>query len=134
MSGMKPGRAVLTGLVGLIALLMATNAALWLLVPARAAEVLAMPLLSGPALSSQMDIGAFFMAGALFVTLALVTRERTWFLAAALPVLGAAAYRTTAFALHGAPFLADKVGIEIAMGVILIIAARVLGRGRGAGV
>ena len=134
MSAMKPGRAVLTGLVGLIALLMATNAALWLLVPARAAEVLAMPLLTGPALSSQMDIGAFFMAGALFVTLALVTRERTWFLAAALPVLGAAAYRTTAFALHGAPFLADKVGIEIAMGVILIIAARVLGRGRGAGV
>lgn len=134
MNGMKLGRAVLTGLVGLIALLMGTNAALWLLVPARAAEVLAMPLLTGPALSSQMDIGAFFMAGALFVSLALVTRERTWFLAAALPVLGAAAYRTTAFALHGAPFLADKVGIEIAMGVILIIAARVLGRGREAGV
>ena len=126
---MKVGRSVLKGLVALIAFVMGTNALLWLLVPARAAEVLAMPLLTGPAMSSQMDIGAFFMAGAVFATLALVRRERTWFIAAALPVLGAAAYRSSASALHGAPFLADKVGIEIAMGVILIIAARVLGRG-----
>lgn len=114
--------------MALIALVMGTNALLWLLVPARAAEVLAMPLLTGPAMSIQMDIGSSFMAGAVFATLALVRRERTWFIATALPVLGAAAYRSSASALHGAPFLADKVGIEIAMGVILIIAARVLGR------
>ena len=124
---MNIGRSALLGLVAMIGLLMAANAALWLFAPARAAKALAMPLLDGPALSSQMDIGAFFMAGASFIGLALTTRERTWFIAAAVPLLGAAAYRTAAFAFHGAPFLAGMVGIEVAMGVILIIASRVLG-------
>jgi len=126
---MNAGRSVLWGLVAIIGLLMAANAAMWLLAPARAAEALAMPLLTGPALSSQMDIGAFFFAGASFIVMALITRERPWFIAAAVPLLGAAAYRTAAFVLHGAPFLAAMVGIEVAMGVILIIASRVLGRG-----
>ncbi|MCL9998606.1 MAG: hypothetical protein NBV68_04440 [Erythrobacter sp.] len=128
---MQVGRSVLLGLVAVIALLMAGNAALWLLVPERAAEALKMPLLTGPALSSQMDIGAFFLAAACFIGLALITRERPWFIAAAVPLLGAAAYRTAAFLFHGAPFLADMVGIEISMGAILIIASRVLGRERG---
>jgi hypothetical protein len=127
---MNVRRSVLLGLVAIIALVMAANAVLWLLAPARAAEALAMPLLDGPALSSQMDIGAFFLAAASFIVMALITRERPWFIAAAVPLLGAAAYRTAAFAFHGAPFLAGMVGIEIAMGIILIIASRVLGRGR----
>lgn len=122
-------RSVLLGLVALIGLLMATNAALWLVAPARAADALVMPLLTGPALSSQMDIGAFFFAAASFIVMALITRERPWFVAAAVLALGAAAYRTAAFLFHGAPFLADMVGVEIAMGVIALIAARVLGRG-----
>jgi hypothetical protein len=126
---MNVGRSLLVGIVAIIALLMAANAALWLFAPARAAEALAMPLLSGPALSSQMDIGAFFLAAATFIAMALTTRERAWFIAAAVPLLGAAAYRTAAFAFHGAPFLAGMVAIEVAMGVILIIASRVLGRG-----
>lgn len=125
---MKVVRSVLLGLVALIALLMAGNAALWLFVPARAAEALKMPLLTGPALSSQMDIGAFFLAAACFIGLALITRERPWFIAAAVPLLGAAAYRTAAFLFHGAPFLADMVAIEVVMGAILIVASRVLGR------
>ncbi len=128
---MNVGRSVITGLVAVIALLMAANAALWLLAPARAAEALAMPLLSGPALSSQMDIGAFFLAAACFIVTALVTRERPWFLAAAVPLLGAAAYRTAAFLFHGAPFLAGMVAIEVVMGVTLILASRVLGRAPG---
>jgi hypothetical protein len=128
---MNVGRSLLLGLVALIGLLMAANAALWLLVPARAAEALLMPLLTGPALSSQMDIGAFFLAAAIFVGLALMTRERPWFIAAALPLLAAAGFRTIAFAFHGAPFLAAMVGIEVTMGVILLIASRVLGRGPG---
>ena len=117
---------VLQGFVALVGLLMATNAALWLVLPAKAAEALRMPLLAGPALSSQMDIGAFFLAAACFVVMALVTRERPWFMAAAVLALGAAAYRTAAFVFHGAPFLADMVGVEIVMGAILIIASRVL--------
>ena len=126
---MQVGRSVLLGLVAVIALFMGTNAALWLLVPERAAKVLEMPLLTGAALSSQMDIGAFFMSAATFAALALFTRERPWFVAAAVMLLGAAAYRTLAFLSHGAPFLAHMVGIEIVMGSILIIASRVLGRG-----
>jgi hypothetical protein len=126
---MKLGRIVLLGCVSAIALLMSGNAMLWLLVPARAAEALQMPLLTGPALSSQMDIGAFFLGAGTFVITALVTRERPWFLAAAVLLLGAALYRTVAFALHGAPFLADMVVLELVMGVILIVASRVIGRG-----
>jgi hypothetical protein len=125
---MQVGRSVLLGLVALIGLLMAGNAALWLLAPARAAEALKMPLLTGAALSSQMDVGAFFLAAASFIGLALITRERAWFIAAAVPLLGAAAYRTAAFMFHGAPFLADMVGIEVVMGTILFIASRVIGR------
>lgn len=125
---MKVGRLVLLALVAIIGLLMAANAALWLLDPARAADALAMPLLTGTGLSSQMDIGAFFMGAATFTALALTTRERPWFIAAAVLLLGAAAYRSAAFMIHGAPFLADMVGIEIVMGSILIIASRVLGR------
>ena len=126
---MNVGRTVVLGLVGLIALLMAGNAALWLLVPARAAEALQMPLLTGAALSSQMDVGAFFLGAATFTLLALITRDRAWFFAAAVLLLGAALYRTAAFAFHGAPFLADMVGIEVMMGSIMIIASRILGRG-----
>ena len=126
---MNARRSIMLGLVALVALLMTANAALWLVFPARAAAALAMPLLTGPALSSQMDIGAFFLAGASFIGLALVTRERPWFIAAAVLALAAAAYRTAAYLFHGAPFLAGLIGVEVAMGMILIIASRVLGRG-----
>lgn len=125
---MHMGRSVLLALVGVIALFMATNAALWLIVPARAARVLEMPLLTGAGLSSQMDIGALFLGAATSTMLALITRERPWFIAAAVLILGAAAYRTNAFLFHGAAFLARMVAIEIVIGTILIIASRVLGR------
>lgn len=125
---MKIGRSVLLGLVAIIALVMAANAALWLLVPARAAEALAMPLLTGAALSSQMDIAAFFLAAATFTVLGLITRNPPWFVAAAVLLGGAAAFRTVAFLFHGATFAADMVGIEIVMSSILVIAARVLVR------
>lgn len=125
---MKMGRSVLLVLVGMIALFMGANAALWLIVPARAAEVLEMPLLTGSGLSSQMDIGALFLGASTFAVLALFTRERPWFIAAAVLVLGAAAYRTNAFLFHGAEFLAHMVAIEVVMGTILIIASRVLGQ------
>lgn len=127
---MKVGRWALLALVFVIALFLATNAALWLIVPDRAAKVLEMPLLTGAGLSSQMDIGALFLGGATFTVLALITRERPWFIAAAVLILGAAAYRTNAFLFHGASFLAHMVAVEIVIGTILITASRVLGRGR----
>lgn len=123
---MKLGRSVLLGLVAIIALVMAANATLWLIVPARAAEALAMPLLAGAALSSQMDIAAFFLGAATFTILGLITRDGPWFLAAALLLGSAAAFRTVAFLFHGATFPADLVAIEIVMSSILIIASRAL--------
>lgn len=127
---MQVGRLVLLALVAVIALFMGTNAALWLFVPERAARVLEMPLLTGAGLSSQMDIGALFLGAATSTVLALITRERPWFIAAAVLILGAAAYRTNAFLFHGAEFLAHFVAIEVVIGTVLIIASRVLGRAR----
>lgn len=126
---MRAGRPILLALVAMIALFMGTNAALWLVVPARAAKVLEMPLLTGAGLSSQMDIGALFLGVATFTVLALLTRQRPWFIAAAVLILGAAAYRTNAFLFHGAAFLMHMVVIEIVIGTILITASRVLSRG-----
>lgn len=126
---MKAGRSVLVALVAFIALFMGFNAALWLFAPVRAARVLEMPLLTGTGLSSQMDIGALFFGAATFAVLALLTRERPWFIAAAVLILGAAAYRTNAFLFHGAAFLAHMVVVEIVIGTILIIASRALARG-----
>lgn len=124
---MRIGRPVLVGLVAVIALFMGLNAALWLFAPERAARALEMPLLTGSGLSSQMDIGALFLGAASFAALALITRERQWFIAAAVLILGAAAYRTNAHLFHGASFLGQFVAIEIVIGVVLIIASRVLG-------
>ncbi len=126
---MNVGRSILLAFVVIIAFFMATNAALWLIVPERAARVLEMPLLTGAGLSSQMDIGALFLGAATFTALALMTRERPWFIAAAVLILGAAAYRTNAFLFHGASFLAHMVAIELVIGTILITASRVLARG-----
>jgi len=128
---MQVGRTVLLALVAVIALFMATNAALWLFVPERAAKVLEMPLLTGTGLSSQMDIGALFLGAATFTVMALITRERPWFIAGAVLILGAAAYRTNAYLFHGAAFLTHMVAVEIVIGAILITASRVLARGAG---
>ena len=128
---MQVGRTVLLALVVVIALFMATNAALWLFIPERAAKVLEMPLLTGAGLSSQMDIGALFLGAATFTVMALITRERPWFIAGAVLILGAAAYRTNAYLFHGAAFLAHMVTVEVVIGAILITASRVLARGAG---
>jgi hypothetical protein len=122
-------RTVLRALVAIIALFMGTNAALWLIAPEFAAKVLEMPLLTGAGLSSQMDIGALFLGAASFSVMALITSERPWFIAAAVLILGAAAYRTNAYLFHGAAFLAHMVMIELVVGIILMVASRVLGRG-----
>ncbi|MFU7527372.1 hypothetical protein [Qipengyuania sp. ASV99] len=127
---MQVGRWDVLALVAIIALFMGTNAALWLLVPERAAKVLEMPLLTGAGLSSQMDIGALFLGAATFTILALITRERPWFIAAGVLILGAAAYRTNAFLFHGAEFLGHFVAIEVVIGTVLIFASRALGSRR----
>lgn len=123
---MRIGRWVFSALVALIALFMGMNAALWAFRPERAAELLRMPLLTGDALSSQMDIGAFFFATSSFALLGLATRKPQWLIAGAIMVFGAASYRTIAYFLHDASFLGAMVAIEVFMGTILVLASRVL--------
>lgn len=117
---------VLTVLTALVALAMGANAFLWLFRPTRAAEILKMPLLTGDALSSQMDIGALFLAMTTFTVAGLVRRRPEWFVATATLFLGAAFYRTAAWLMHGATFLPDMVVPELAMGSLLLAASRYL--------
>lgn len=119
-------RTSLTVAVGLVALFLLGNAALWLTLPEAAAGALKMPLLEGSALSSQMDVGAFFLGAGSFTAAGLVLRRREWFIAAAVLLLGAAFYRTMAFLFHGAAFLPDMILAEIVMGALLIAASRML--------
>lgn len=123
---MSVARIVLTVLTALVALAMGANAFLWLFRPTRAAEILKMPLLSGDALSSQMDIGALFLGMTTFTVIGLLRRRPEWFLATATLFLGAAFYRTMAWVLHGASFLPDMVIPELVMGSLLVAASRYL--------
>ena len=123
---MRIGQKVYAVLVALIALFMGANAAMWALRPGRAAELLRMPLLDGDALSSQMDIGAFFFAASLFAVLGVLTRKSQWLVAGAIMVWGAATYRTIAYLLHDASFLGAFVALEVFMGTILILASRAI--------
>ena len=76
----------------------------WLVSPGQAANSLDLPLLSGAARSTQIgDTGSFFLGIGVSFLLGAIRLERQWFLAAALLVGGAAAYRVAAWGLHGAP-------------------------------
>ena len=76
----------------------------WLVSPGQAANSLDLPLLSGAARSTQIgDTSSFFLGIGVSFLLGAIRLERQWFLAAALLVGGAAAYRVAAWGLHGAP-------------------------------
>ena len=123
---MKLARYGVLTAVAAIALIMSANAVMWLISPLSAAEGIKMPLLTGDALSSQMDIAAFFLGCAIFTVLALFTRRKEWFWATAILLLGAAAFRTVAWLLHGASLLVDLIAIEFLMGSVLLLACKVL--------
>lgn len=97
----------------------------WLLVPARAAEGLGMPLLDGMGRSTQVgDFAAFFLVGGLCMVLG--TRPGgTPLLHVAAGLLGAAAFgRTVAWALHGAAFAGLFIVVEIAACALCLATAR----------
>ncbi len=101
----------------------------WLVSPGQAANNLDLPLLSGAALSTQIgDTGSFFLGIGVSFLLGAIRLERQWFLAAALLVGGAAAYRVAAWGLHGAPLAIDKIAVEL---LSLAIAAFAASRCRG---
>lgn len=96
----------------------------WLLLPARAAEGLGMPLLDGLGRSTQIgDLAAFFLV--LGATAALgAWRGRPVLLHVAAGLLGAAALgRTLAWALHGAAFAGAFIAIEVVAAAVLLATA-----------
>jgi hypothetical protein len=105
----------------------------WLLAPARAAAGLDMPLLDGAARSTQIgDLGAFFLVAAACMVLGARRGDATLLRVAAGLFASAAAGRTIAWALHGAPFAAFFIVVEVAMTWLLVTAARRTGDAAGA--
>ncbi len=92
--------------------------------PAGAAKGLAMPLLDGAARSSQIgDIGALFLGMGLMILTALVTRERTWFVAPAVLLLLVAVLRILAWLFHGAALMMPMIVPELVIGGLLLLAS-----------
>lgn len=97
--------------------------------PAGAAKGLAMPLLDGAARSSQIgDVGALFLGMGLMILTALVTLERTWFIAPAILLLLVAVLRILAWLLHGAALMIPMIVPEIVIGGLLLLASTKLAR------
>ena len=92
--------------------------------PAGAAKGLAMPLLDGAARSSQIgDVGALFLGMGLMILTALVTLERTWFVAPAILLLLVAVLRVLAWLFHGAALMMPMIVPEIVIGGLLLLAS-----------
>ena len=97
--------------------------------PAGAAKGLAMPLLDGAARSSQVgDVGALFLGMGLMILTALVTLERTWFVAPAILLLLVAVLRVLAWLFHGAALMIPMIVPEIVIGGLLLLASTKLAR------
>ena len=97
----------------------------WITDPAATAEALGMPLLTGLAASTQIgDIGAFFVAGALFAGWGQLAGRSVWLRAAALMIGLVAVMRTLAWALGHADFARDAVVGELVFVVVLLTSAR----------
>ena len=92
--------------------------------PAGAAKGLAMPLLDGATRSSQIgDVGALFLGMGLMILTALMTLERTWFVAPAILLLLVAVLRVLAWLFHGAALMIPMIVPEIVIGGLLLLAS-----------
>jgi Domain of unknown function (DUF4345) len=118
-------RSALRTATWILGLFFTLQGVVWLVDPARAAAGLGMPLLDGLARSTQIgDLGAFFLtAGATILLGSRPERSRLLYVPAGL-IGGAAAVRTLAWALHGAPFATSFIAIEVATALLLLAAAR----------
>lgn len=97
--------------------------------PAGAAKGLAMPLLDGAARSSQIgDVGALFLGMGLMILTALVTLERTWFVAPAILLFLVAVLRILAWLFHDAALMMPMIVPEVVIGGLLLLASTKLAR------
>ena len=102
----------------------------WLVAPAGVAPEFGLTLETGLGLSSQVgDMASFFLTLGFCMLLGLVTGQRPWFYVGAMILLLAAIGRTLAWLLHDAA-LAPQIGLELVVGVLLLIAAQRLSEDR----
>ncbi len=97
----------------------------WVVEPEAAAASLGMPLLDGLARSTQIgDISAFFFGISAMLMLGLQTGRDSWLHAAAIFFGFAAIMRTLAWLLHDAAFAGPLIAVEVALALIILLAAR----------
>lgn len=111
----------------LVALPMGALALGWLFDPATAAGNLGMPLLDGVGRSTQVgDFTALFAGASVLSLVGAIRQEAPWLYSTALLIGGAALFRTTAWAFHGAAFAASSIIAELVMAGMLIGSALML--------
>ncbi|NND66329.1 MAG: hypothetical protein HKN19_01965 [Halioglobus sp.] len=115
---------VLKGLAYLFSALLLVNGIQWLAAPATTAESFGMTLLDGIGRSTQIgDLSAFFIVAGGMGVAGLLRKDKSMLIAPAALVGCAAAFRTLAFAVHGAPFATQFIVVEIVM-LAVFLAAR----------
>jgi hypothetical protein len=121
----RVGRGILTGMVGMPAVLFIVMGLRWLLDPAGIAPSLGLSLETGLGLSTQVgDLAAFFLVLGLCTLVALVTGQRAWYYPGVLLLLIAAVGRLIAWVLHGAALPLQMIGFEIVIALVLLAASR----------
>ena len=97
----------------------------WIVVPARAAESLGMPLLDGLGRSTQIgDFAAFFLtAGATMLAGSRAGHARLLLVPAGM-LAAAAVVRTLAWLVHGAAFAPAFIPVEVVAAALLAVASR----------
>ena len=113
---------ILKVVVALTAVFFASIGLRWLVAPEGVATAFGMTLMEGLGLSSQIgDLGAYFLALAIFILLALTTGRRTWYYPSIILLGLTAIMRTMAWIFHGASLAVDMIAVEVIVCAILYI-------------
>ena len=120
-------KKVLSIVIALPALMFIMTGLRWVVDPATAAAQFGMPLLDGVGLSTQIgDLAAFFIAGGMFVFIALITSKRSWYYPPIMLVGFTALFRILAWLLHDATLAVQMIVPEIVIAVLLLTASRII--------
>ena len=120
-------KKVLSVIIALPAVMFIMTGLRWLVDPATAATQFGMPLLDGIGLSTQIgDLAAFFIAGGMFVFIALITSKRSWYYPPIMLVGFTALFRILAWLLHDATLAVQMIVPEIVIAVLLLAASRII--------
>ena len=120
-------KKVLSVIIALPAVMFIMTGLRWLVDPATAAAQFGMPLLDGIGLSTQIgDLAAFFIAGGMFVFIALITSKRSWYYPPIMLVGFTALFRVLAWLLHDATLAVQMIVPEIVIAMLLLAASRII--------